>query len=145
MKKMCDVGYHKCVCLLYWLPWFIRIAHPGDTYLLVFYNASSLPCSDILHWSYCSQNQSPCLSDSHRGHRFCDPTNLSDTASQSCEYTHNLFNDETVGRTIRSLTQMWKTVLFLAVKTKVVVGTVAGITTRWAQLPGACWLMLTWI
>lgn len=36
-----------------------------------------------------------------------------------------------------------RTVLFLAVIAKVVVGTVAGVTTRGAKLPGARGLVLT--
>lgn len=50
------------------------------------------PYSDTLRWFYCSQNQSPCLSHSYRGRTFCDPTNLSDMASQSCRDTHYLFS-----------------------------------------------------
>lgn len=47
----------------------------------------SLPCTDTLHLSCCSQNQSLCLSDSYRDRRSCVPTGLWDTAGLSCRHT----------------------------------------------------------
>lgn len=49
---------------------------------------ASSPCSDTLRSSCCNQNQNPCLSDSCRGRRSCDPTSLWDTAGRSCGHRH---------------------------------------------------------